>query len=121
MSLFYEHIAVSGRDRLRKREVISNSDIDRSIKFNIYKCAIPSCVVPTNDGGDEAAPAASNRPNDAILWSNAASWEGTVDGFEVGSKDGDGSHSSPGDNTDVKIKLGKYARIDSFGISWKKA
>ena len=64
--------------------------------LDVYQCFFKDCLIPVPE------PPPVGRPGEALLWSEAASWEGVEDGW--GGSDG----NIPQDGADVMVLPGQF-------------
>ncbi|XP_077992871.1 fibrocystin-L-like [Glandiceps talaboti] len=69
--------------------------VSRNVHLEVYRCYYNNCIKPV------PPPPPSGRPDDAVMWSEAASWEGVESGW--GGNYGNGVYGPPLDGDNVQI------------------
>ncbi|XP_019623376.1 PREDICTED: fibrocystin-L-like [Branchiostoma belcheri] len=119
---------ISGKTSSRKKRAVPTSYTDRAVQLRVYRCFFKDCIPPPPPPVDNSSTPvdihiARERPATFQRWSDAATWEGTEDGW--GGNFGSSRkkrqvYGAPADGANVKILSDKWIVADVERISLNK-
>ncbi|XP_078617899.1 fibrocystin-L-like [Branchiostoma floridae x Branchiostoma japonicum] len=125
---FFYYLISGKRSSARKKRAVPTSYINRPVQLRVYRCFFKDCIPPpppppSNNSASVDIHIARERPATFQRWSDAATWEGTEEGWG-GNFGGDRKkrtvYGAPGEGANVKILADKWIVVDVEELSLNK-